>query len=210
MHRAVSASRRRHGEPAASENAVTRTSAATQPSAEAELEPRSAASRARVRSRRARAPTNVAQVTWMTPRASRSEREPPPAWLAGGEQERRRADERSDAAEHRGGAGSSRGQRLAEQQTGRGEHEHRRTQHERHECRRVQRSEREPPPAWRAGGERERRCAGSAATQPRAEAALARAADSGEQGKGRVEESTHTDERSTCAMSGAIYIAQRA
>ena len=88
------------------------------------LEPRSAASRARVGSRRARALANAARAPRTTPRASRSECEPPPAWRAGGERERRRADERSDAAERRGGAGSSRGQRRAERGSGRGEHEH--------------------------------------------------------------------------------------
>ena len=37
MHRAASASRRRHGEPAKSDSAAARTNAATQPSAEAAL-----------------------------------------------------------------------------------------------------------------------------------------------------------------------------
>ena len=88
------------------------------------LEPRSAASRARVGSRKARAPTNVPKALWATPHASRSrvwveesastgERSTvamrdtacigqraraPPAWRAGGEQERRHADERGGAA----------------------------------------------------------------------------------------------------------------
>ena len=63
------------------------------------LEPRSAASRARGGSRRARAPTNAAWTPWAKPSALRSEHELPPAWRAGGERERRRADERGDAAE---------------------------------------------------------------------------------------------------------------
>ena len=63
------------------------------------LEPRSAASNARVGSRRARAPTKAARTPWAMPRALRSEHELPPAWRDGGERERRRADERGDAAE---------------------------------------------------------------------------------------------------------------
>ena len=50
----------------------------------------------------------------------------------------------------------------------------------------------------------------SAATQPSAEAALARAAVSGEQREGHFEESTIIDGRSTGAMSDAACIAQRA
>ena len=109
MHREAIASRRRHDEPAASENAAARTSAAAQPSAEAALVRAAVSgeqSEGRVEGRRARAPTNEARAPWATPRASRSERELLPAWRAGGERERRRADERSESAERRGGADS--------------------------------------------------------------------------------------------------------
>ena len=49
----------------------------------------------------------------------------------------------------------------------------------------------------------------SAATQPSAEAALARAAVSGEQSEGRVEESTSTDATWHGAMSNTVCIVQR-
>ena len=49
----------------------------------------------------------------------------------------------------------------------------------------------------------------SAATQPSAEAALARAAVSGEQNERRVEESTSTDATRHGAMTDAVCIVQR-
>ena len=89
----------RHGETAASESAAAQSSAATQLSAEAAL------ARAAVRGEQSegrveeRAITNKTSTGAMgNADAPRSERAPPPAWHAGGERERCRADERSDAA----------------------------------------------------------------------------------------------------------------
>ena len=145
------------------------------------LEPRSAASRARVISRRARSSTGAARAPWATLRASLSKRKPPPAWRAGEERECRRADERSDAAECRGGACSSCGQRRAERGSFRGEHEHRRNAarapRATHVHRAVSASRRRhgDPAASESAAELT-----SAATQPITEAAQARAAVSGE------------------------------
>ena len=139
------------------------------------LEPRAAASRERVGLRRARTRTNAARAPWTAPRASRSECEPPPAWRAGGERERRRANERSEAALRRGGAGLSHGQRRAERGSGQGEHEHwRKQQHGRDRRRRVycaastSRRRHGEPAASESAAART-----SAATQPSAEATLA-------------------------------------
>ena len=115
VHRAASASRCRHGGPAARESAVAWTSAAKQPGTEAALA-RAAVSGAQSEGQ-AEESTSIderSKGTMNDDGASRSERDLPPAWQAGGERECRRADERSDAAERRGGAGSSRGQRRAE------------------------------------------------------------------------------------------------
>ena len=85
VHRAAIASRRRHGEPAASESAAAQMSAATQPSTEAALA-RAAISgeQSEGRVERARALTNTARAPSATPRASRSKRGPPPSWRTGG------------------------------------------------------------------------------------------------------------------------------
>ena len=101
------------------------------------LEPRSATGRAIIGPRSTRAPTQRKRAPWATPCELRSEHELPPEWQAGGERERRRADERGDAAKRRGGACSSRDQQRAEREPGRGAHEHRRNQNVRHGRRRV-------------------------------------------------------------------------
>ena len=137
VHRAASATRRRHCEPVASESAAAQTSAATQPSAEAAL------ARAAVSS----------------------------------EQSEGRVKESTHAVERTTGAMDNAG---------------------------ASHSEREPPQVCRAVGEGERRCRTSAAKQPGTEAALARAAVSGEQGEGQLEESASTDVRSKCAMGDDV------
>ena len=94
VHRAASATRRRHGEPVASESAAARTSAAAQPSAEAAL------ARAAVSGEQSEGPVESRERTSAYERskgdmgddgASRSERDPPPAWRAGDEREIHRA-----------------------------------------------------------------------------------------------------------------------
>ena len=214
VHRAASASRRRRGEPAASESAVARTSAATQPSAEGAL------ARATVSREQSEGPVEERETTSTDERcandisddgAPRSECDPSLAWRAGGERELHCADECSDAAERRGGAGSSRGQRRAEQATDQRGHKHQRTRHGRHERCRVHRAA--SASRRRHGGLAASESAvarASVATQPSAEAAHARAAVSGEQSKGPIEESTGTDGRSTGIMSDAACIEQRA
>ena len=160
--------------------------------------------------KRARAPTQHGTGATSDASASRSEREPLPAWRFGGERERRRADGRGDAVERRGGAGSSRDQRRVERGSGRGKYEHRQTQQGRHERHRVYRAASatrrrhgEPVTSDSAAART------GAVTQLSAEAALARAAVSGDHSEGHFEENTSIDERSTRAMSDAVCIAQR-
>ena len=179
----------------------------------------------------------AAQEPRATKRVSRREREPPPVRRNGGERERRCADKRGDAAEHRGGAGLTRGQQRAERGSGRGKHEHRRTYQRRYGRRLMPRAAgfgsrraRAPANAARSpcatprasGSERELRQHGepaasksaatrtNAAAQPSAEEALACAAASGEQSEGWVEECASIDERSTDAMGEAACISHRA
>ena len=176
VHRAASASRRRHGEPAASESAAARRAQRRSRAPRRRwLEPRSAASRARVGSEESTS-TGERSTGAMGDAACIAQRVRAAAGMASRRRARApprgRAQRRSRAPRRRWleprSAASIAGLGRVEESTSTDERSTGAMA-----TLRASRSECEPPPAWRAGGERERRRAASAATQPSAEAALA-------------------------------------